>query len=113
MSEFTFLFRGRKTSGSPEEMQKHLEKWVAWFKDLSAKGYIKDPGHPLEVTGKVVKTKEKVIHDGPYAESKDVIAGYMLIEADDLSRACEIAKGCPILEAGGSVEIRPIQKMNL
>jgi hypothetical protein len=44
MSELTYLFRGRKTSGSPEEMQKHFEKWVAWFKDLSAAGRLKDPG---------------------------------------------------------------------
>jgi hypothetical protein len=59
MSEFTYIFRGRKTSGSPEEMQQHVEKWVAWFKDLGAKGHMKDPGHPLEATGKVVRGKRK------------------------------------------------------
>jgi hypothetical protein len=41
MSEFTYLFRGRKTSGSPEEMQEHFEKWVAWFKDLGAKATLR------------------------------------------------------------------------
>ena len=55
MSEFTFLFRGRDTSASPEQMQKTMEKWVAWMKDLGAKGHIKDQGRPLELTGKVVK----------------------------------------------------------
>ena len=113
MSEFTYLFRGRNTSGSPEEMQKHLEKWVAWFKELGAKGHIKEQGHPLEGTGKVVKGNGKTVSDGPYAEAKDVVGGYMVIEAKDLAHAAEISKGCPILEVGGSVEVRPIQKLNM
>ena len=113
MSEFTCLFRGRKTSGSPEEMQQHFEKWVAWFKDLDAKGYIKDPGHPLEHTGKVVSGTQKVVNDGPYAEAKDVVGGYIVVEADDLAHAVELSKGCPILEVGGSVEVRPIQILRM
>jgi len=113
MSEFTFLFRGRDTSASPEQMQKTTEKWVAWFKELGAKGHIKDPGHPLEATGKVVKGKDKVVNDGPYAEAKDIVGGYTLIEARDLDQAVEISKGCPILEVGGSVEVRPIQILNM
>jgi hypothetical protein len=113
MSEFTYLFRGRDTTASPEQMQKTMEKWVAWFKDLGAKGHLKEPGHPLEHTGKVVKGKQKIVNDGPYAEAKDVIGGYIVIEAKDLSHAVEISKGCPILEADGSVEVRPIQTMNM
>jgi len=113
MSEFAFLFRGRNTSGSPEQMQQHLEKWVAWMKELGLKGYIKEQGHPLEGTGKVVKGNSKTVSDGPYAEAKDVVGGFMVIEAKDASHAAEISKGCPILEVGGSVEVRPIQKMNL
>ena len=113
MSEFTYLFRGRKTSGSPEEMQKHFEKWVAWFKDLSAAGRLKDPGRPLEGAGKVVSGSQKVVKDGPYAEAKDVVGGYITVEADDIAQAVELSKGCPILEVGGSVEVRPVQKLNM
>jgi|SRR2546427_10752607 hypothetical protein len=113
MSEFTFLFRGRDTSASPEQMQKTMEKWVAWMKDLGAKGHIKDQGHPLELTGKVVRGKQKIVNDGPYAEAKDVVGGYMVIEAKDLAHAAELSKGCPILEVEGSVEVRPIQKLNM
>jgi hypothetical protein len=112
MSEFTYLFRGRQTSWSPEELQKHFEKWAMWFKELGAKGQLKDPGHPLEPAGKIVKGKQKVVNDGPYAELKDVVGGYIVIEAKDLEHAVEISKGCPILEVGGSVEVRPIQKLN-
>jgi hypothetical protein len=111
MSEFTYLFRGRDTSASPEQMQKTMEKWVSWFKELGAKGHLKDPGHPLEHVGKVVRGKKKIVNDGPYAEAKDVVGGYIVVEATDLSQAVELSKGCPILEVEGSVEVRPIQKL--
>ena len=113
MSEFTYLFRGRHTTGSLQERQKHIEKWVAWFKELGAKGHVKDPGHPLEQTGQVVKGKRKIVNDGPYAEAKDVVGGNMVIEAKDLQHAVELSKGCPILEVGGSVEVRPVQILNM
>jgi len=113
MSEFTYLFRGRDVSASPEQMQKTMQKWVAWFKDLGAKGHLKDPGHPLEHAGKVVSGKQKAVSDGPYAEAKDVVGGYIVVEAPDLLQAVELSKGCPILEVGGSVEVRPNQKINL
>jgi len=113
MSEFTYLFRGREVSPSPEQMQKTMQKWVAWFKDLGAKGHLKDPGHPLEHTGKVVSGKQKAVNDGPYAEAKDVVGGYIVVEAADLNQAVELSKGCPILEVGGSVEVRPNQRINM
>jgi hypothetical protein len=94
-------------------MQKHLQKWVAWMKELGAKGQIKEQGHPLERTGKVVQGNAKTISDGPYAEAKDVVGGFMVIEAEDIVHAAEISKGCPILEVGGSVEVRPVQKLNM
>ena len=114
MSEFTFLFRGSDaTAQSPEEMQESMQKWLAWFKELGEKGHIKYPGHPLECTGKVVSGKQKSIHDGPYADAKDIVNGFTLIEARDLPQAIEISKGCPILEAGGSVEVRPVRILNM
>ena len=113
MSEFTFLYRGSNPSASPEQMQKTMQKWVAWFKDLTAKGHIKDPGNPLEPTGKVIKGQQKTVHDGPYAEAKDLVGGYTLVEAKDLAQAVELSKGCPILEVGGSVEVRPVRILSM
>jgi hypothetical protein len=113
MSEFTLLFRGRDATMSPEQMQKTTEKWMAWFKELGAKGHIKDLGHPLEHAGKVVTGKAKIVNDGPFAEAKDVVGGFTIILASDLEHAAELAKGCPIFEVGGSVEVRPIQKINM
>ena len=113
MGDFTFLYRGRDTTASPEQMQKTMEKWRAWFKQLGEKGHLKDIGHPLESAGKVVKGKQKSVTDGPFAEAKDVVGGFSLIQARDLEHAVELSKGCPILEAGGSVEVRPIQVLNM
>jgi hypothetical protein len=93
-------------------MQQQMQKWVAWMKDLGEIGYIKDPGQPLERTGKVVKGKQMTVTDGPYAEAKDLVGGYMLIEATDLAHAVEISLGCPILQTGGLVEVRPVMEMN-
>jgi hypothetical protein len=109
MSEFTFLFRGSDMSAlSPEQMQKYTQNWLAWMKEHG----LGHTGHPLERTGSVVKGKAKSVHDGPYAEAKDIVNGYLLVEAPDLPHAVEIAKGCPILGLGGSVEVRPIRILN-
>jgi len=113
MSDFAFLYRGRDTNASPEQMQKTMEKWRAWFKQLGENGHLKDPGHPLENAGKVVKGKQKSVTDGPFAEAKDVVGGFTLIQARDLEHAVELSKDCPILEVGGSVEVRPIQVLNM
>ena len=113
MSAFTYLFRGRDTSRSPEHMQQSLQKWTAWFQELSAQGHLKEPGHPLEGTGKVVHGTQKIVQDGPYAEAKDMVGGFILVEANDLAQAVELSKGCPILDVGGSVEVRPVQKLSM
>jgi len=113
MSDFTFLYRGRDNNASPEQMQKTMEKWRAWFKQLGEQGHLKDIGHPLESSGKVVRGKQKSVTDGPFAEAKDVVGGFTMIHARDLEQATELSKGCPILEVGGSVEVRPIQAMNM
>jgi hypothetical protein len=111
MSEFVFLYRGGDRSGSPEEMQQVLQKWMAWFKDLAENGHLKDRGQPLESAGKLVKGKQTAVTDGPFAEAKDVIGGYTLIEARDLEQAVDLSKGCPILQREGMVEVRPVMKL--
>ncbi|MBV8139707.1 MAG: hypothetical protein JO121_29355 [Deltaproteobacteria bacterium] len=53
----------------------------------------------------------KIIVDGPYADSKEAIGGFYIIEASDINEAVEIGKGCPSLTYGGSVEIREVDQM--
>jgi len=111
MSEFVYLYRGGETGRSPERMQQMMQKWMTWLKQLNESGHIKDQGHPLERAGKLVKGKQKTVTDGPFAEAKDVVGGYTLVEARDLEQAVELSKGCPIFDVEGAVEVRPVMKM--
>ena len=112
MNEYVFLYRGADRGGSLEAMQQRMQKWLAWMKELAEKGHVKDQGHPLERSGRLVKGRQKTVMDGPFAEAKDAIGGYTLIQARDLDEAVELSKGCPIFEADtGTVEVRPVLKM--
>jgi hypothetical protein len=51
------------------------------------------------------------VTDGPFAEAKDLVGGYTIVEATDIAEAAEISKGCPIFERSGFVEVRPVMKM--
>ena len=111
MSDFLFIYRGQRPGQrTPEEMQQTMQKWTAWLKALGDKGHLKDLGNPLDPAGKVVR-HDKTVTDGPFAEAKDLVGGYTLVSTKDLAHAAELAKGCPIFEFGGSVEVRPIMKM--
>src|SRR6516165_10877984 len=111
MSNFMFLFRGGETPASPEGMQSQMQKWMAWIERLRTQGtYV--AGEPLERVGKVLRSPNKVITDGPFAEGKEVVGGYFIVRAESLNQAAEIAKDCPIFESGGSVEVRSIRVIN-
>jgi len=92
-------------------MQQHMQKWLAWRRELIEKGHFKD-GRPLEPTGKLAKGKQKTVTDGPFAETKDRVGGYMLVEAKGLAHAVELSLSCPILDVGGLVEVRPVMKIS-
>jgi len=118
MSEFALLYRStqeahRDAMGSPEKAQQSMTKWRAWFKEMADKGQLKSIGQPLERVSSVVAGKKRTITDGPYAEIKDVIGGFSIIEAKDLEQAAKIASACPILEFGGSVEVRPVLQLGI
>lgn len=112
MNEFVFLYRGGERPTSAEQGQQVLQRWMAWFTELAAQGHVVDRGQPLERSGKLVG-QGKVVTDGPFAELKDVVGGYTLIRAQDVSQAAELARGCPILDRGGQVEVRPVMKLEM
>ena len=113
MADFLYLYRGGERGASPEDSQQIMQKWMNWFKELTASGNLKDGGQPLEGEGKLVKSKSGPVTDGPFAEAKDLVGGYTLIQAPSLERAAELAKGCPILDRHGFVEVRPIMKLDM
>lgn len=110
MNEYVFLYRGGERATSPELVQQILQKWYAWFQTIEGKDRLVARGQPLDPTGKVVNAK-RVVVDGPFAEAKDLVGGYSLVKAASIEEASELAKGCPLLERGGQVEVRPVMKM--
>lgn len=93
------------TDFSPEEMQKEIQAHMKWVEDL---GDHYEGGEPLQHAAKSIKGKNKVLTDGPFIESKELISGYYLINASNIEEATELAQGCPVYHLGGSVEIREI-----
>ncbi len=113
MSKYLYLFRGgdaRMAELSPEEMQEHMQKWGAWMQGLTEKGILVD-GLPLTKEGKRLTGQDKMLIDGPYTEGAEVVGGYLLINANSLVEAVEIAKDCPIFENNGEVEVRETMNM--
>jgi hypothetical protein len=108
-SEIMLLFRGTDwhRNMSPEEMQASAGKFMAWFERLKAEGKAK-AGQPLQNAGRVISKNGRTISDGPYAESKEAIGGYFILNVSDLDEAIEIAKQCPGLDQGMKVEVRPL-----
>jgi hypothetical protein len=109
-NEYLLLFRGRAWYNglSAEELQTAMGKFKAWRDRLSEQGKVK-AAQPLAREGRIVTGKPgRVVADGPFAESKEAVGGYFLLAVDSIEEATEIAKSCPGLEYGASIEIRPV-----
>jgi len=111
MDEFILLFRldilTKESQPSPEQLQVYMKQYHDWVGGIAAQNKF-SRGTGLSTEGRVLKTNN-VITDGPYAEIKESIAGFIVIKANDFNEAVSLAKGCPILNgAGNSVEIRKI-----
>jgi hypothetical protein len=105
------IFRGGAVSRddmSPSELQAHVARWYTWSDELARQGR-NIAGTPLDNLGATVRGHDRVVTDGPYAESKDLVTGSMIIEAASLEDAIEVARTCPTYEFEGSVEVRPVQ----
>jgi hypothetical protein len=93
---------------SPEKIQEVVKQMYAWLDRLTAESKAK-AGKPLFPEGKVVSQKKgRSIADGPFAESKEAIGGFFLLEVGSLDEAVEIAKDFPGLNYGATVEVRPV-----
>jgi hypothetical protein len=111
MQEFIFLFRSSKGSTakySKDELNAYFAKWGVWFEKLNKEGKYISGDRLISDDSKTVTGEEKIITDGPYAESKEIIGGLSKIRAKNIEEAVEISKGCPVYEVGGSVEVRRI-----
>src|SRR5215208_1857376 len=114
MKEFLLLIR---TEGdhleklSSEEQQKHVQKVGGYIDKLTQEGKLKS-AQPLEMEGAIISSKNGKLKDGPFNETKEVIAGYFLILAEDLEEAIRTAKANPVFENETSrIEVRPVKRM--
>jgi hypothetical protein len=109
MEEFLLIFRkevaSKENQPSPEQLQTQVKQWQDWFGKLTAQNKISRPVQRWDRDGKIVRS-DKHVTNGPYAEIKEAIGGMIFVTAADYDDAAEIAKGCPVLEVGGNVEIR-------
>ena len=111
MVKFLYLFRNEGEGfkpASPEEMERMMKAWMQWIDTLRQSGNLVQTGERLERTTLPVRGKAKTVTDGPYAEAKDIVGGYLLVQARDLNEAVELSKGCPIFAIDGLVEVRPL-----
>lgn len=113
MSEFMMIFRNEynpTSMPSPEQMQASIKQWQDWIGGIAAQGKFISTNR-LGFEGKTLKPNN-VIADGPYAEVKEIIGGYILVKAATIDEAIQLAHGCPILHIGGHVEVRNVMPMN-
>ncbi|MCC5806013.1 MAG: hypothetical protein JJU00_06755 [Opitutales bacterium] len=109
-TEHMVLFRstGWSKDLSPDEMQAVMDRTYAWFDRLRAEGKMK-AAQPLFDEGKIVTGRSnRVVTDGPFAESKEAVGGYLILTVDTMEEALEIAKGWPLLDCGSTLEVRPV-----
>ena len=106
MQEFLLILKGDGMNHlSPDELQNVMVAYKAWVSELGDK-YI--GGQRLEDSGALITNeKDDIITDGPFLESKEIIAGYFLIQAEDQNEANRIASTSPHLGLY-SLEVRPI-----
>jgi hypothetical protein len=88
-----------------------MSNWKKWIDELSQKGIYNSGERLTRNDAAIVKGNARQVIDGPYAETKEIVGGYISIKADDLRQAIEISKGCPIFNFDGDVEIREVAKM--
>jgi hypothetical protein len=110
MAKYLFVYRGSgdaMAKMTPAERQQNMQKWEQWIGEGMQTGWMLDPGDGLTREGCVVNAK-KVVTDGPFVESKEIMGGFSIVQADTLRGAAKLANGCPALLNGGTVEVRPL-----
>lgn len=113
MQDYLLLFRGGPQyipPTSPDQPQQPISpKWRSWMEGLVKNGHFAEGQRLIGNTGAVLKGRKAQLTDGPFAEGKEIVAGYLIIKANDLQEAIALVKDCPIFEHDdASTEIREI-----
>ena len=110
-SEYLLLFRNTQLEKRlpADELQEAMRRLNEWLSRWSERGQMTG-GQPLGDEGRVISgAKQRLVADGPYAESKEAIGGYVVVLAADLDEAARIAGEWPLLDYEATVEVRPVR----
>ncbi|WP_128755266.1 YciI family protein [Aquimarina sediminis] len=110
MKEFMFLFRGGDEvwdSKSPEEQQRQMQNWKEWIGEMAQQEKFVG-GERLFTHGNTISPGTMKVTDRPLTEGKELVGGYLVVKANDLEEATEMAKGCPGLHWDTHVEVREV-----
>lgn len=113
MAKFMFVYRNgeNEQEPSPEEMQQAMQVWMDWIENGTKAGWLLDGGDALKPDGRLV-SPDNTVTDGPFAASKELVAGYSMVEAADYDAAVELAKNSPMISVHhGYVEVRELAEV--
>jgi len=113
MKEFALIFRMNGDAAgaadiTPAQMQERMTYWNNWMGSIAARDRLSSSGHRLGIRESKTVAPGNVVTDGPYTEVKEFINGFIIVKAQSVDEAIEMAKGCPILFGDGKVEVRPL-----
>jgi len=113
MKDYMLLLRGGQNfaTASQEEIAAAMQKWKTWIDGLAAEGAYTGGERLVQAAGSGLSGTARHITDGPFAEGKEVVGGFISIKAENGTQAAEIAKGCPIFDYDGTVEVREVARM--
>jgi len=114
MSQFILLLHSRATAPatmSAADAQNIVKRYTDWSQEMGQAGKLAGGNKLTADNGKVMRGADGAVTDGPHGQAEEVIGGYFIVEADDYDGAVGIAKSCPHLSFGGSIEVRQIDAM--
>jgi hypothetical protein len=109
--QYMLIFRGptsmKDYQPSQEEMQASIQQWGQWIGGIASQGKLVST-HEIGFEGSIIKSDGSV-EDSFYSSEDLMVGGYMILKASSKEEALKLAKGCPVLSYGGSVEVRNLK----
>ena len=105
MAQYIITYLGGNHPATPEEGQQHFARYKAWLGSLGEAAV--SPANPLKGT-------QTLNPDGSLTEGGSTgMSGFTVVEADSMDAALDMARGCPFLDIGGSLEVSELMKMSV
>lgn len=103
MAQYIITYLGGNQPSTPEEGKQHFAKYKEWLSSLGNSAV--SPANPFKNTNTISPDGEVT------AGSKTAMSGYTVIDVDSMDAALDVAKACPFLDIGGSLEVSELMQM--